>query len=89
VDLLYHQRRVGLVLWHPAAQNVLLTAGECLFIYSLFSWIPGGSNMNYTFFVLYIENLSQVTIKWHTFQVRTQFIVCRENFRAVIMYSGL
>lgn len=29
VDLLYHQRRVGLVLWHPAAQNVLLTAGEC------------------------------------------------------------
>jgi hypothetical protein len=29
VDLLYHQRRVGLVLWHPTAQNVLLTAGEC------------------------------------------------------------
>jgi len=28
VDLLYHQRRVGLVLWHPAAQNVLLTAGS-------------------------------------------------------------
>ncbi|PSN41823.1 Coronin-1C [Blattella germanica] len=26
VDLLYHQRRVGLVLWHPTAQNVLLTA---------------------------------------------------------------
>lgn len=28
VDLLYHQRRVGLVLWHPTAQNVLLTAGS-------------------------------------------------------------
>jgi len=33
VDLLYHQRRVGLVLWHPAAQNVLLTAGECSILY--------------------------------------------------------
>jgi coronin-1B/1C/6 len=28
VELLYHQRRVGLVLWHPSAQNVLLTAGS-------------------------------------------------------------
>ncbi|CAO1304006.1 unnamed protein product [Diamesa tonsa] len=28
VDLLYHQRRVGLVLWHPSALNVLLTAGS-------------------------------------------------------------
>lgn len=28
VDLIYHQRRVGLVLWHPTAQNVLLTAGS-------------------------------------------------------------
>ncbi|XP_052869288.1 coronin-1C-A isoform X1 [Anopheles cruzii] len=28
VDLVYHQRRVGLVLWHPAALNVLLTAGS-------------------------------------------------------------
>lgn len=28
VDLLYHQRRVGLVLWHPTALNVLLTAGS-------------------------------------------------------------
>ncbi|XP_065207890.1 coronin-1C-A [Planococcus citri] len=28
VDLLFHQRRVGLVLWHPSAQNVLLTAGS-------------------------------------------------------------
>jgi hypothetical protein len=36
VDLLYHQRRVGLVLWHPAAQNVLLTAGECFFMYSYY-----------------------------------------------------
>ena len=27
VDLIYHQRRVGLVLWHPSAQDVLLTAG--------------------------------------------------------------
>ncbi|QQP41937.1 Coronin, partial [Caligus rogercresseyi] len=23
-----HQRRVGLVLWHPSAQNVLLSAGS-------------------------------------------------------------
>lgn len=28
VDLLYHQRRVGLVVWHPSALNVLLTAGS-------------------------------------------------------------
>lgn len=28
VDLIYHQRRVGLVLWHPTALNVLLTAGS-------------------------------------------------------------
>ncbi|XP_065173133.1 coronin-6 isoform X2 [Atheta coriaria] len=28
VDLVCHQRRVGLVLWHPTAQNVLLTAGS-------------------------------------------------------------
>uniref|UniRef100_A0A1L8E5K7 Coronin n=1 Tax=Nyssomyia neivai TaxID=330878 RepID=A0A1L8E5K7_9DIPT len=28
VDLLYHQRRVGLVLWHPSALNVLLSAGS-------------------------------------------------------------
>ncbi|KAL1129795.1 hypothetical protein AAG570_012739 [Ranatra chinensis] len=28
VDLIYHQRRVGLVLWHPTAQNILLTAGS-------------------------------------------------------------
>jgi len=27
VDLLAHQRRVGLVLWHPTAHNVLLSAG--------------------------------------------------------------
>lgn len=27
VDLQYHQRRVGLVLWHPTALNILLTAG--------------------------------------------------------------
>lgn len=28
VDLVAHQRRVGLVLWHPTAQNVLLSAGS-------------------------------------------------------------
>lgn len=28
VDLVCHQRRVGLVLWHPTALNVLLTAGS-------------------------------------------------------------
>lgn len=26
--LLYHQRRVGLVLWHPSAESILLTAGK-------------------------------------------------------------
>ena len=30
VDLLGHQRRVGLVQWHPSALNVLLSAGELL-----------------------------------------------------------
>ncbi|EDW76684.1 LOW QUALITY PROTEIN: coronin-1C-A [Drosophila tropicalis] len=28
VDLVFHQRRVGLVVWHPSALNVLLTAGS-------------------------------------------------------------
>ena len=28
VDLTKHQRRVGLVLWHPSAQNILLSAGS-------------------------------------------------------------
>lgn len=28
VDLVAHQRRVGLVVWHPTAQNILLTAGS-------------------------------------------------------------
>jgi coronin-1B/1C/6 len=28
VDLQKHQRRVGLVLWHPSAQNILLSAGS-------------------------------------------------------------
>lgn len=28
MELVYHQRRVGLVMWHPSAQNVLLTAGS-------------------------------------------------------------
>ncbi|CAG0915018.1 unnamed protein product [Notodromas monacha] len=28
VDLAHHQRRVSLVLWHPSAQNVLLSAGS-------------------------------------------------------------
>ncbi|KAB7493596.1 Coronin-6 [Armadillidium nasatum] len=27
VDLVYHQRRVGLVLWHPTASNILISAG--------------------------------------------------------------
>ena len=27
VDLVQHQRRVGLVMWHPSAQNILLSAG--------------------------------------------------------------
>lgn len=27
-DLKKHQRRVGLVLWHPSAQNILLSAGS-------------------------------------------------------------
>jgi len=28
VDLVKHQRRVGLVLWHPSAQNILLSSGS-------------------------------------------------------------
>jgi coronin-1B/1C/6 len=28
VDLVAHQRRVGQVLWHPSALNVLLSAGK-------------------------------------------------------------
>lgn len=40
VDLVAHQRRVGLVVWHPSAQNILLSAGRrsissswCYFIF--------------------------------------------------------
>ena len=28
-DLVLHQRRVGLVVWHPTAHNILLTGGLC------------------------------------------------------------
>lgn len=28
VDLMYHQRRVGMVVWHPTANNILLSAGS-------------------------------------------------------------
>ncbi|CAF4344140.1 unnamed protein product, partial [Rotaria magnacalcarata] len=28
VDLVAHQRRVGQVLWHPSALNILLSAGN-------------------------------------------------------------
>ena len=28
VELLGHQRRVGVVQWHPTAQNVLLSGGQ-------------------------------------------------------------
>jgi len=28
VDLVKHQRRVGIVLWHPSAQNILLSCGS-------------------------------------------------------------
>lgn len=27
VDLVYHQRRVGLIEWHPTASNILLSSG--------------------------------------------------------------
>jgi hypothetical protein len=30
VDLVFHQRRVGLVIWHPSAQNILLSAGTSI-----------------------------------------------------------
>ena len=30
VDLTGHQRRVGLIQWHPTAQNVILSAGNLL-----------------------------------------------------------
>ena len=28
VDLNFHQRRVGIVMWHPSAQNILLSCGS-------------------------------------------------------------
>ena len=28
VDLVAHQRRVGLVVWHPVVENILLSGGE-------------------------------------------------------------
>lgn len=31
VNLVGHQRRVGLVVWHPTAQNILLSGGEVSF----------------------------------------------------------
>ena len=35
VDLVAHQRRVGQVLWHPSALNVLLSAGKLNHVLSL------------------------------------------------------
>jgi len=35
VDLMGHQRRVGLLKWHPLAENIILTAG---FDYMVFIW---------------------------------------------------
>ena len=29
-DLIAHQRRVGVIQWHPTAQNILLSGGRCL-----------------------------------------------------------
>jgi len=29
-DLIAHQRRVGLVVWHPTAQNIVLSGGSVL-----------------------------------------------------------
>ena len=28
MDLNFHQRRVGIVMWHPSAQNILLSCGS-------------------------------------------------------------
>ena len=28
VDLVYHQRRVGLIEWHPTASNILISSGR-------------------------------------------------------------
>lgn len=33
VDLVMHQRRVGIVLWHPTANNILLSAGSDFKVY--------------------------------------------------------
>lgn len=30
VDLVYHQRRVGLIEWHPTASNILLSSGKSI-----------------------------------------------------------
>ena len=29
-DLVAHQRRVGVIQWHPTAQNILLSGGRCI-----------------------------------------------------------
>ena len=40
-DLVAHQRRVGLVVWHPTAQNILLSAGKKTKAPSRFYRYPG------------------------------------------------
>ena len=31
VDMIYHQKRVGLIEWHPTASNILISSGKlCL-----------------------------------------------------------
>jgi len=42
VDLVAHQRRVGLIQWHPSAQNVLLSAGSDM---KIFIWNVGTSEV--------------------------------------------
>jgi len=34
VDLVYHQKRVGLIEWHPTASNILVSSSKSILYYS-------------------------------------------------------
>lgn len=66
VELIGHQRRVGLILWHPVANNVLLSASKlsqllfCFYSYNFTYTLYSCFTYSYTFRA---SNFLQVELK--------------------------
>ena len=74
VDLVFHQRRVGIVLWHPSAQNILLSAGSdnnvCI-------WNVGTGErlLNFTLPGKVLPPLLQLKLKRSVFRTGAQWVL--------------